>query len=63
MEYESMTCDRCIDIHERQRLGTNNQPCRCDCHFTYGFGTASNSIQGDPNGTAQISGFIDFGNN
>ena len=66
MEYESMTCDRCVDIHEGQRLGTNSQPCQCDCHFHTGYIVPNNSGTNytlcDPNGTVYCAGTSYFGN-
>lgn len=34
-----MSCDRCVDIHEAQRLGVVRYPCECDCHMSSGTGT------------------------
>ena len=27
-----MTCDRCEDIHEAQKTGVTDKPCKCSCH-------------------------------
>lgn len=34
-----MSCDRCIDIHQAQRLGLSRLPCACDCHINNSTGT------------------------
>lgn len=36
-----MTCNRCYDIHEAQKLGNTQQPCKCTCH-KYSYSTGGN---------------------
>lgn len=33
-----MTCNRCTDIHEAQKNGNTQQPCKCSCHVNYSTG-------------------------
>jgi hypothetical protein len=27
-----MSCDRCVDIHNAQKLGNTVEQCKCSCH-------------------------------
>ena len=45
-----MTCDRCKDIHEGQKLGKVLDSCRCSCHNTFSFELNTNNQFTFPNG-------------
>ena len=48
-----MTCNRCSDIHEAQKLGKTQNACCCGCHDTYTVSTTGTTV---PNNFTFTSG-------
>lgn len=36
-----MNCERCINIHDAQKSGSTNEPCKCSCHTPKPLGTTN----------------------
>lgn len=57
-----MSCNRCYDIHEAQKLGKTQESCKCHCHDNNTWSTiptitwTNHTTAGSPTFTCNIAG-------